>query len=175
MTSYSMTIGGRSVPPQDEGAFDVFNPATEELIARAPECSSQQLEQAVISARQAFLAWATAPIAERRARLERVAQALLSNLDRLKRLLTAEQGKPLADSEAEIRSAANTLRSMAALDFPVETLETADKTIETRRVAIGVVAAIPPWNFPVTLAAMKIAPALLAGNTVILKPSRSRP
>jgi acyl-CoA reductase-like NAD-dependent aldehyde dehydrogenase len=175
MTSYSMTIGGRSVPPQDDGAFDVFNPATGELIARAPECSSQQLEQAVMSARQAFLDWATAPMAERRARLELVAQALISNLDRLKRLLTAEQGKPLADSEAEIRSAANTLRSMAALDLPVETLETADKTIETRRVAIGVVAAIPPWNFPVTLAAMKIAPALLAGNTVILKPSPFTP
>jgi acyl-CoA reductase-like NAD-dependent aldehyde dehydrogenase len=175
MMRHSMTIGGRAVPAEDQAEFDVVNPATEEVLARAPECSLQQLDEAVRAARQAFLGWSSTPLAERRAGVELLAQAILSNLDPLKRLLTAEQGKPLADSDAELKSAANTLRAVAAIDLPVEVIETADKVIETRRVSMGVVAAIPPWNFPMTLAAMKIGPALIAGNTVILKPSPFTP
>lgn len=171
---YRMLIDGRLV--QAAKHIDVLNPATERVIAQAPDASIDDLDKAVAAARTAFPRWAATPIEERRLVLQWVADAIETNVAQLKRLLTAEQGKPLADAEAEILRAAEWLRGVCGLDLPVRVnADSSDRHSETRRMPLGVVGAITPWNFPVLLVAFKIGPALLAGNTVVLKPSPFTP
>jgi aldehyde dehydrogenase (NAD+) len=171
-----MTIAGAPVAAQSGCTFKVLNPATEQPVADVPDCSRMQLDEAVRAARSAFPAWAQTPIAERRARLMALAERMRGSVGSLRHLLTLEQGKCYAEAEKEILAAANAVSLMAALELPVDVAEdSAGRKIETRRVPIGVVAAIAPWNFPIMLAAIKLAPALLAGNTVILKPSPYTP
>lgn len=171
---YTMTIGGRSVP--GSATFDVVNPATEAVIAQAPEASREDLDAAVKAARDAFPGWAATPIAERRRMIDALGDAILANLDSFKRLLTREQGKPHADAQGEVGGAGMWLKGAATLDLPVTVNEdTAERYSETRHVPIGVVGAIAPWNFPMILAMFKVGPALLAGNTMVLKPSPFTP
>lgn len=173
-SDYTMTVNGRAeTSPQ---TFDVLNPATEERIAAAPDASLDQLNAAIASARAAFGPWRDRPIGERQAALREMADLLEQHADGFMRLLTREQGKPHADARAEVGRCVAWLRAFAARDLPVEHHDSgAGHRFETRRVPIGVVAAIAPWNFPMTLAIWKIAPALLAGNTVVLKPSPYTP
>jgi aldehyde dehydrogenase (NAD+) len=172
--SYAMTIGSDRV--SGGPTFDVINPATETVIASVPDATREQLDTAVAAARAALPGWASTPMAERRAALDRLGSAILANLDDFKRLLTREQGKPHADAEMEIGGAAMWLKGAATLDLPVTINEDSyDRYSETRRVPIGVVAAIAPWNFPLLLAMFKVGPALLAGNTMVLKPSPFTP
>lgn len=172
--SYAMTIGGDRV--SGGGTFDVVNPATEVVIARVPDATREQLDTAVAAARAAFPGWASTPIAERRAALNKLGDAILANLDGFKRLLTTEQGKPHADAEMEIGGAGMWLKGAATLDLPVTVNEDSEERYsETRHVPIGVVGAIAPWNFPLLLAMFKVGPALLAGNTMVLKPSPFTP
>ena len=171
---YAMTIGGRAVPGAT--TFDVVNPATEQVIAQAPDAARDQLDAAVDAARAAFPAWSARQIAERRALVDRLGDAILANIDGFKRLLTAEQGKPHADAEGEIGGAGMWLKGAATLDLPVTVNEdSAERYSETRHVPLGVVGAIAPWNFPMVLAMFKVGPALLAGNTMVLKPSPFTP
>lgn len=171
---FAMLIGGKLVT--GSSAFDVLNPATEQVIARAPEASEADLDQAVAAARRAFPAWAATPMEERRKVLNEMAQAIMANADELKRLLTLEQGKPHADAEGEIGGAAYWLMGASSLDLPVVVNEDSEERYsETRRIPIGVVGAIAPWNFPMILAMFKVGPALLAGNTMVLKPSPFTP
>lgn len=173
-TDYSMTIDGAAA--SDETRFDVVNPATEEVIGSAPDCSSAQLDVAVAAARRAFPQWAAPPIERRREQLLAFADAVLANAEPLGRLLTSEQGKPVADAIGEARSVGLLLKAQCSLELPVLVAEdSAERTVETRHVPIGVVGAISPWNFPLALAAFKIGPALLAGNTMVLKPSPFTP
>ena len=172
--SYAMTIGGE--PVSGGATFDVVNPATEAVIASVPDASREQLDAAVAAARAAFPGWAATPIAERRAALNKLGDALLAEIDGFKRLLTAEQGKPHADAQMEAGGAGMWLKGAAALDLPVTVNEdSAERYSETRHVPIGVVGAIAPWNFPMLLAMFKVGPALLAGNTMVLKPSPFTP
>ena len=172
--SYAMTIGGELV--SGGATFDVVNPATEAVIARAPDATREQLDAAIAAARTAFPGWAATPIAERRVLLDKLGDAVLANIDGFKRLLTAEQGKPHADAEMEVGGAGMWLKGAAALDLPVTVNEdSAERYSETRHVPIGVVGAIAPWNFPMILAMFKVGPALLAGNTMVLKPSPFTP
>jgi aldehyde dehydrogenase (NAD+) len=171
---YVMTIGGK--PVAGGATLDVLNPATEAVIGQVPDATRTQLDEAVAAARAAFSGWAATPIADRRVALERMGDAILANIDGFKRLLTAEQGKPHADAEFEVGGAAMWLKGAAKLELPVTVNEdTAERYSETRHVPIGVVGAIAPWNFPLTLAMFKIGPALLAGNTMVLKPSPFTP
>lgn len=171
---YRMLVGGRLVHAAQR--LDVLNPATECVIAQAPDASPDDLDKAVTAARAAFPGWAATHIAARRNVLQRIADAIETNLDPLKRLLTAEQGKPLADAETEILRSVAWLRGVCGLDLPVRVnADGSGRYSETRRVPLGVVGAITPWNFPVLLTAFKIGPALLAGNTVVLKPSPFTP
>lgn len=173
-SDYRMLIGGAL----DAGSatFDVVNPANEQVIGSAPDATPADLDRAVAAARSAFPGWAATPIDQRRAYLNAVAQAILANIDPLKRLLTSEQGKPHADAEADVGGAAYWLMGAATLELPVVVNEDSDERYsETRRVPLGVVGAIAPWNFPMILAAFKIGPALLAGNTMVLKPSPFTP
>ncbi|WP_326522835.1 aldehyde dehydrogenase family protein [Sphingomonas sp.] len=169
-----MTIGGAAV--DSTRRIDVVNPATEQVLGSAPDCSPAQLDDAVAAARGAADAWAARPIDERKRHLCALSDAILAAADDLSRLLTSEQGKTLADARGEIEGAARAIRFWTTLDLPtLVTEDTPERRVETVRVPLGVVAAISPWNFPIVLAIMKVAPAMLAGNSVILKPSPFTP
>lgn len=175
-SDFTMTIGGAA---HRGGAFiDVLNPATETVIAAAPDCSREELDAAVEAAGKAFPAWSAMPFDERRALLLRLADALLEQAEPMARLLTSEQGKPIADAINEVGGAAMYLKGICALDLPVTITEPEDgqgRVVETHHCSIGVVGGIAPWNFPVLLGMFKLAPALLAGNTLVLKPSPFTP
>ena len=171
---FNMTINGRVVP--GSASFDVLNPADETIVAQAPDCSAAQLDDAVAAARAAFPAWAARSAAQRRQFLLDMADAIDAHSDPLARLLTSEQGKTLAEAGTEIAGAGYWLRETATLSLPETVNEDSDDRLSiTRHVPLGVVGAIPPWNFPLGLSAFKLGPALLAGNTVILKPSPFTP
>ncbi|MBV8559410.1 MAG: aldehyde dehydrogenase family protein [Acidimicrobiia bacterium] len=168
-----MTIDGRAAPTA--ATFDVLNPATNEVYAQAPECSKEQLDAAMESAAKAYRDW-KADEGARRDALRQAAGILLGASGELGPVLTAEQGKPLSDANLEIFAAGMWLQYYADLDMPREVIQDDDSAfVEVVRRPLGVVAAITPWNFPVTLASWKIAPALLAGNTMVLKPSPFTP
>jgi aldehyde dehydrogenase (NAD+) len=173
-SDFAMTIGGAAVA--GTSSFAVLNPANEQEFARAPDCSREDLDRAVAAARAAFPAWAATPHGERRRLVGSIAGVLNANLEGLKRLLTREQGKPHGDAMGDVLGAAYWCQAASTLEPPVTIVEdTAERRGETRHVPIGVVGAIAPWNFPVLLAFFKVAPALVAGNTVILKPSPFTP
>ena len=173
-TDFTMTIGGQAVASPE--VFDVINPATEEVVAQAPDCTQELLDSAVAAARNAFPAWRDTPIDERRAALGKIAEALAANADDFARLFTLEQGRPVDKAMQEIQYAAFWAGQVAKQDIPVTVTEdSAERRSETHHVPHGVVAGIVPWNFPVNLAVWKIAPALLTGNTLVLKPSPFTP
>lgn len=171
---YTMTIAGRGV--RAPGAIDVVNPATGAAFATAPDCTREQLDEAVAAARAAFRTWRNVPIAERQALVRKAGEALLAHAEGLARLFTREQGRPVDAARQEIEGAAQWLMAVSTMTPPTHVSEdSAAQRIETRYVPLGVVCAIAPWNFPVTLAMWKVAPALVAGNTMVLKPSPFTP
>jgi len=173
-SKFEVTVGGKAYDVR--AAFDVVNPATEEVIARAPDCGPEEVDAAVAAAKAAFPAWKKTPFEERAECVRKIASQLTDNADELMRLLTLEQGKPHNDASGEIAAAAYWCNSVASLELPIVTNEDSDdRRSVTTRVPIGVVAAIVPWNYPVLLAIWKIAPALLAGNTLVVKPSPYTP
>ena len=168
-----MTINGALAAT--EATFGVINPATGDVFAQAPECTREQLDAAMEVAATAFRTWCRDEAA-RRALLGSCSDAINAHADELARMLTLEQGKPLAKAAAEIAGAARWFTYTARLEIPVEVALDNDRVrVEVRRRPYGVVAAITPWNYPVSLAVWKIAPALLAGNTIVLKPSPFTP
>jgi acyl-CoA reductase-like NAD-dependent aldehyde dehydrogenase len=168
-----MTIGGAQVPGLS--TYPVIDPAIEGEMGAAPSCSPAELDQAVAAAQRAFPDWAQDE-AGRRAALRAAAQRVASMASDIAAVLTAEQGKPLKAALAEVNVFAGSLRWYAALETDPQVIhDDADGRIELRRRPIGPVAAITPWNFPLALAGYKLAPALLAGNTVVLKPAPSTP
>jgi acyl-CoA reductase-like NAD-dependent aldehyde dehydrogenase len=173
-TPSSMVIGGQLV--STETFLDVVDPATGKVFAQAPNCSRSQLDAAVMSSAQAFESWRKAEFSVRRAALLDVAQVMEADTGRLSSLLTREQGKPLADAAGEIAIAVARLRGTASLTLPEAVAEpTPGRRVRIFRTPLGVVGAIAPWNFPISLAIQKVASALLAGNTVVLKPAPTTP
>ena len=173
MSDFVMTIGGDTVPA--ETSFGVVNPANGEVFAHAPECSTQQLDAAFDAASKAQRDWRVDEGA-RRSTLLAMADTLLASAGELAPILTAEQGKPLGDANIEVFAAAIWCQYFANLETPPQVIQDdAEARVEVVRRPVGVVAAITPWNFPLTLAFWKIAPALLAGNTLVLKPSPFTP
>ncbi|MGV2125967.1 aldehyde dehydrogenase family protein [Agrobacterium vitis] len=171
---YTMTIDGKAVSAAS--SFEVFNPATEEVIAKAPDASREQLEAAVSAAKAAFPAWSARPLSERQAFVARLGDAIEAHAEEFMRLLTREQGKAFKGAEWEVGGSATWCREIAKQELPLHVAEKTDgRTVETRRVPLGVVGGITPWNFPILLAVWKIAPALIAGNTMVLKPSPYTP
>lgn len=171
---YRMLIGGQLV--SGSATLDVVNPANEEVVGSVPDATSADLDNAIGAARAAFPGWAGTPIEERKAKLAALGQAIMANADPLMRLLTKEQGKPHAEAQGEVMGAGYWLMAASQLDLPVTVNEDSDdRYSETRHVPLGVVGAIAPWNFPMILAMFKVGPALLAGNTMVLKPSPFTP
>ena len=174
MPSYELLIDGRMV--KGDGTLEVVNPATEELAGTCSRASEAQLNQAVEAAQAAFPKWAATPIGERRAALEKIADIAMANAQELGQILTSEQGKPLKDAVSEAFGFGVFTKHFAAMDLPVEVLEDSDKRrVESHRMPLGVVGAIIPWNFPLVLVGFKLAPALLTGNTMVVKPAPTTP
>ncbi|MBW1600748.1 aldehyde dehydrogenase family protein [Streptomyces sp. JJ66] len=170
----SLTIGGAVVPGAAE--LPVEDPATGEPFAQSPACSPEQLDAAVSAAAAAAADWCRLPADERRAALRACGEALGAHLEEVASLLSREQGKPLAAARAEVRLAADWFEHTAGLRLVPEEPTTKDGAhITVERVPHGVVAAIAPSNFPIILSVCKFAPALLAGNTVVVKPSPETP
>jgi len=171
--SYHMTIAGKAM--RAEHTFGVTNPADESIFAEAPDCSRQQLDTAVAAAAAAGPAWA-ADEARRRQLLKECCEALKARVGEIAPVLTREQGKPAKNAVGELIGAALSFLFNASLELPNELVQDDDNVrIEVRARPLGVVAAITPWNYPVLIACAKIGPALLAGNTVVLKPSPYTP
>ncbi|WST82594.1 aldehyde dehydrogenase family protein (plasmid) [Streptomyces sp. NBC_01136] len=171
---FTLTIDGQPVAGATD--FAVTNPVTGKFLALAPHCSDEQLDQAVAAARTAFPAWAALPVDERRQYLRRMADTIEAHTELLADLVTQEQGKPRPVARAEVAGLAYWLRATA--DIPLaDTVNQDDQERRsiTRHVSLGVVAAITPWNYPLGQASFKLGPALLAGNTVVLKPSAFTP
>lgn len=174
MDDYRLLIGGALVP--GDMTMDVINPATEEVLAVCPRGSEAQLDAAVAAAKAAFPAWSRRSMQERRDLLLKLADAIEAKTDSFARLLTQEQGKPLSESTAEIVYTAAFMRYLASLELSDRILEDNDnRRVEMRRRPLGVVGAIIPWNFPVLIVAFKMPVALLAGNTIVLKPAPTTP
>lgn len=174
LATFRMTINGQG--QAGTATLGVIDPATEEVFAQAPAASRAQLDEAVVAARAAQPSWGARPWAERQAALGALAQLHMEHQDELARLLTREMGRPLARARTEIAAAAHWYAEFAKMSIPPEVLQdTPTARVEVRRVPVGVVGGIVPWNFLVVLAAWKIAPALLAGNTMVLKPSPFTP
>nr|WP_294544476.1 aldehyde dehydrogenase family protein [uncultured Rhodopila sp.] len=174
MESFNLLIDGRLVA--GDATMPVINPATEETIAECPRASLNQLNQAVAAARAAFPARAATPIGERRKAIAQLADKIEQNTGELARLLTLEQGKPIADATGEVQGMAGFFRYFATLDLPVRIIEdSAGRKVEAHRRPLGVIGAIVPWNYPLLILAFKLPPALLAGNTLVVKPAPTTP
>lgn len=172
--SLTMIIDG--LPVDAESRTEVTNPSTAEVFTTVPNCSREQFEQAVRGAEAAFAQWKPTPLAERQKLLLTACDEIEANVEELARLLTLENGKPLANARGEIGAALGHWRAYAEFEIGDEVLRSDDERhIVLRRVPLGVVGAITAWNYPVLLAAFKLGPALLAGNTVVLKPSPYTP
>jgi len=174
MSEYKLLINGALVDGASQ--MDVINPANEEVAAKCPRASRAQLDEAVAAANAAFPAWQATPIAERKAKLAVIADIIQANAADLARILTQEQGKPIADATGEAYGASAFFRYFTMLDLPVKVLDDSEtRKVEVRRRPLGVVGAIVPWNFPLILMAFKVPAALLAGNTMVLKPAPTTP
>lgn len=174
MKEFKLLIDGQLV--SGAARIDVINPATEEVLAYAPRADRAQLNGAIAAAKAAFPAWSAKPIRERGALLAKLADVLETREDEFARLLTQEQGKPLSEAYWEMRFTIRIIRHYATLDLPDEVLkEDATQKIVRQHYPLGVVAAIVPWNFPMILLALKVAPALLAGDTLVAKPAPTTP
>ena len=156
--------------------IDVINPATGQLLAVAPRADSIQAEHAVAAANRAFPNWSALSYAERRKYLDKVADSVEARLLDFSRLLTQEQGKPIEQATGEMMGTIAALRYFAAQTLSPNLLrDEANERIIEQRYPLGVVAAITPWNFPMMLLMLKVAPALITGNTVIAKPAPTTP
>ena len=173
-SNYKQTINGRLVGA--DRTFAAFNPATCEVIDAVPDASQAQLNEAVAAADAAFKTWRNSSVAERAGALNAIADQIEKNAESFMTLLTREQGKPRAGAQWEIMGSAIWCREIAKQSLPDEIVEdTDDRRVITRFSPLGVVGGIVPWNFPVLLAIWKIAPALMTGNTIIVKPSPFTP
>ena len=174
MTDYKNLIDGEMV---DNGEWlEVLNPANEQVVGRVPASGKDELDRAVAAARRAFKTWKETSHEERQQVVQGIAAAIKENADELFRLLTTEQGKPHAQAQQEIYGAAGLAAAQSTLTLDDVVNQDDDTRLSrTRRVPVGVVGGIVPWNFPIMMAIQKIVPALVAGCTIVLKPSPFTP
>lgn len=156
--------------------IEVLNPASETVLAVAPDTSRDQLDRAVAAGRMAQKGWAATSFADRRSLIYALADTMERHLEELAVLTTLEQGKPLPAARAEVVRAASSMREIAGIEIvPTTIKQDAASRVDLVYRPLGVIGAITPWNVPLVLAAPKIASALYAGNAVILKPAPSTP
>jgi succinate-semialdehyde dehydrogenase / glutarate-semialdehyde dehydrogenase len=172
-------IGGRWVSADEGGTLPVTNPATAEKLGVIPNMGAGETRRAIAAAAQALPAWAARTAKDRSMLLRRWFDLILQNEQDLAVLMTAEQGKPLAESKGEIAYAASFIEWFAEegkrLYGDIIPGHQTDKRIMVLRQPVGVVAAITPWNFPAAMITRKAGPALAAGCTMVLKPATQTP
>ncbi|MCL6577027.1 MAG: NAD-dependent succinate-semialdehyde dehydrogenase [Kyrpidia sp.] len=174
-----MYVDGQWTPAGSGKTFEVYNPATGDVVGEVADASKEDVLRAVDAAHRAFPGWAAKTAKERSEILRRAYDLMVANLDELAVIMTTEQGKPLAEAKGEIQYAADFVLwySEEAKRVYGETIPASfpHKRILVLRQPVGVVAAITPWNFPAAMITRKIAPALAAGCTVIVKPAKQTP
>ena len=172
-------IDGAWVGADSGKTIAVTDPATGETIAQVPDSGADEARRAIDAAHAAFPAYSGLPLGERVALMRKLHDAIQDNLEPMAQMLTAEQGKPLSEARAEVGSSA-----AYVLWFAEEARRTngavipsplAGRKLMTTRHPVGVVAAITPWNFPSSMLARKLGPALAAGCTVVVKPATATP
>ncbi|WP_206996230.1 NAD-dependent succinate-semialdehyde dehydrogenase [Trinickia mobilis] len=172
-------IAGEWQGADDNGTFDVFNPADGTMLGKVPRMRAPETRRAIDAASRAWPAWRAKTAKERATILLKWHTLMLENADDLALILTSEQGKPLAEARGEVLYAASFLEWFAEEGKRVagDTLPThaPDKRIFVTKEPIGVCAAITPWNFPAAMIARKVGPALAAGCPIIVKPAESTP
>ncbi len=177
--TYPMVIGSQSVAGASGKFVEVFNPSTEELVARVPVATPEEIDLAVKTAQNAFKVWRDTPAAERAAMMMKFIQAVRNNIDEIARILTLEQGKPLWQAKGEINGFCAVIEYYAQearrITGMVLQSDMRDKFVYVLRHPMGVIAAIPPWNDPLHLLSRMIGPAMAAGCTVVAKPSSDTP
>jgi len=170
-------INGRFEPAAQY--LDVVNPANGMLLSRVPDSSAEQAGQALEAARAAQKAWAARPAIERAGYLRKIAQRIRANAPQLARTIVQEQGKTAPLAEVEVNFTADYLDYMAEwarrIEGEIVASDRPGEHIFLFRKPMGVVAGILPWNFPFFLIARKMAPALVTGNTIVIKPSEETP
>jgi succinate-semialdehyde dehydrogenase / glutarate-semialdehyde dehydrogenase len=175
----SLFIDGRWIDGDKHATFEVRNPATSEPIAVVPDGGGEQARRAVDAAARAFPAWARLPALERGAVLLKARDILAGRIDALARLVTEENGKPLAEARGEVAFAMQYLPWFAEearrVYGEIVPPPVSHKRLWVLHQPLGVVGAITPWNFPATMVLRKVAPALAAGCTVVLKPAKETP
>lgn len=179
MNTWQLFKDGKWRPARSGQTYEVTNPANGEVVAVASAGSGEDAADAVRAADGAFPSWAATPAKERAELLERLADLMEEDGEELARLITLEMGKPLAESRGEVKISADYLRWNAGegqraygqlIPPPAD-----GKRLITLRQPVGPVAAITPWNFPLSMVARKLGPALAAGCTVVLKPAGQTP
>ena len=173
---FSHIINGK--PQASAAHFDVLNPSTGAVVGQAPRATAADVEAAIAAAKAAFPTWASRPDIERQDALRAMAKVLEDNTEELAHLLTLEQGKPMGGlgSRFELGACVGWTMNTAGLTLEEETIQNdGSGHIIVQSKPIGVVAAISPWNWPLMIAIWQIAPAIRAGNTVVLKPSPLTP
>jgi succinate-semialdehyde dehydrogenase/glutarate-semialdehyde dehydrogenase len=172
-------IGGEWVNAAEGGTHPVLNPATREMIGTVPVMGASETRHAIQAASGAFPAWAARTAKERAVILRRWYELLMANQEDLATLMTAEQGKPLAEARGEIAYAASFIEWFAEegkrLYGDIIPGHQPDKRLLVLRQPVGVVAAITPWNFPLAMITRKAGPALAAGCTFVCKPAGQTP
>jgi succinate-semialdehyde dehydrogenase / glutarate-semialdehyde dehydrogenase len=172
-------IGGKWVDADNGATQEVVNPATRETLGTVPDMGVADTRRAIEAAHAAFPAWAALTAKERAAILRRWFDLMMANQEDLATLMTAEQGKPLAEAKGEIGYGAAFIEWFAEEGKRVygDVIPThqADKRLIVMRQPVGVVAAITPWNFPLAMITRKAAPALAAGCTFVVKPASQTP
>lgn len=172
--SFRLLIDGRLC--DGVSTFDVLDPATGTVLASSWCADDALADRAIAAAHRAFSSWRGTSPGQRGAALDALATALEREAEAFARLLTQEQGKPLAEARGEVGASVAALRYHAGLRLEDRVLvETSEERIVEQRYPLGVVAAIVPWNFPLLLLVLKLAPALAAGNCVIAKPAPTTP
>ncbi|MFQ6056846.1 MAG: aldehyde dehydrogenase, partial [Methanosarcinales archaeon] len=177
--NYKMFINGEWVNSESEEVFEIINPANEEVIGTVPQGTREDGKKALEAASIAQESWEEVPPIKRAKYLHEIARLIRENKEELARLLTIEQGKPLFESRLEIEGTAEHFTYFAEgarwILGDIVPSDYEDHSIMILKVPRGVVVGITPWNFPAAMVARKIAPAIVTGNTIVIKPSSDTP
>lgn len=174
-------IGGKAEAPSGSDTIDVVNPFSEEVVGRVPEASAADVDRAVAAARHTFdnTDWSTRPMAERAEILAAASAGITARMDEIAQLITSEMGGPIGwGIFGQVLAPTMVLDYYAGLgkEYDIEqTRAGMFGPVVVRREALGVAAAVVPWNVPLFVTVLKLAPAVLAGCTVVLKPAPETP
>lgn len=179
MKHFKMYINGEWIEAQGQKCLEVVNPATGEILGTVPKGGKAEAENAIQAAYEAFPRWSSLTAASRAAYLRKAYDLMVAHQDEIAEIMTLEQGKPLAEAKGEVLYAASFMEWYAeeAKRIYGEMIPASkeNKRIMVLRQPVGVTAAITPWNFPAAMVTRKLAPALAAGCTIILKPASQTP